>query len=96
MQPILRNRLARISGFRITATMGKYLGVPLLGKCPRKGDFNYLINKVKDKLSGWKANHLSFAGRVTLSKSVIQANPVYSMMNTPIPKSCLSEIQKLQ
>lgn len=39
-------------------SMGNYLGVPLLGKSPRQQDFNYLIDlidKVKEKLSGWKA-----------------------------------------
>lgn len=79
--------------------MGNYLGVPLLGKSPRQQDLNYLIDlidTVKEKLSGWKANHLSFAGRVTLSKSVIQAIPIYTMMTTLIPKSCLNEIQRLQ
>lgn len=80
-----RNKLARISGFKVSASMGRYLGVPLLGKCSRKGDFTYLIDKVWDRLSGWKAKHLSFAGRVTLSKSVIQAISVYTMMTTPIP-----------
>lgn len=72
------------------------MGVPLFGKCPRKGDFSYLVDKVRDKLSGWKTKHLSYAWRVTLSKSVIQAILVYSMMTTPIPKNCLHEIQRLQ
>lgn len=76
--------------------MGKYLGIPLLGRAPKRNDFNYLIEKVHQKLSGWKATHLSFAGRVTLAKSVIQSIPVYSMMTNPIPKVCLKEIEKLQ
>lgn len=88
--------LARMSGFRVSNSMGRYLGVPLLGKSPRKDDFNYLIDKVKDKLSDRKANHLSFAGRVPLSKSIIQAITIYTMMTTPSPKICLREIQRLQ
>ncbi|MCH87793.1 ribonuclease H, partial [Trifolium medium] len=91
-----RRRLVRQSGFQETSNIGKYLGVPLIGGAPRKRDFQHLIDKVRNKLSGWKASHLSFAGRVTLSKSVIQAIPVYSMMTTLVPKSCLLEIQKLQ
>lgn len=75
-----KTALARIFGFKITDSMGKYLGVSLLGKCPRKQDFNYLLDKVRDMLSGWKAKHFSFPRRVTLSKSIIKAIPVYTMM----------------
>jgi hypothetical protein len=54
------------------------------------------VEKIKSKLAGWKAKQLSFAGRITLAKSVIQATPIYPMMSTPIPKSCLQEIEKAQ
>lgn len=36
------------------------------------------------------------AGRVTLSKAVIEAIPIYPMMSARIPRTCLNEIQKLQ
>jgi hypothetical protein len=55
-----------------------------------------LIEKVKNSLAGWKAKQLSLAGRITLSKSVIQAIPVYPMMTMSIPKGCLHEIEKIQ
>ncbi|MCI39060.1 RNA-directed DNA polymerase (Reverse transcriptase), partial [Trifolium medium] len=48
------------------------------------------------KLSGCKATNLSFAGRVILARSVIQAIPVYAMMTIPIPKSILQDIQRIQ
>ncbi|PNX78113.1 hypothetical protein L195_g034088 [Trifolium pratense] len=35
-------------------------------------------------------------GRLTLAKSVIEAVPIYPMMSTKIPKSCLDEIQRIQ
>lgn len=44
-----------------------------MGRQPRRRDFPYLVDKVEEKLFGWKASHLSFAGRVTIYKSVIQA-----------------------
>lgn len=93
---VTRSRLTQQSGFKETAHLGRYLGVPLIGRAPRQADFRGLIEKVRNKLSGWKADHLSFTGRVTLSKAVIQAIPVYTMMTMPIPKSCLNEIQRLQ
>ncbi|MCI23473.1 putative ribonuclease H protein, partial [Trifolium medium] len=78
----LREVLLQQSGFREANSLGKYLGIPLMGRAPRHGDFEHLVDKVRSKLSGWKTTNLSFAGRVTLAKSVIQAIPIYSMMTT--------------
>ncbi|GAU48590.1 hypothetical protein TSUD_405800 [Trifolium subterraneum] len=92
----VKSTLLRQTGYREVATFGKYLGIPLVGRAPRRGDFDYLVDSVKAKLSGWKATHLSFAGRVTLAKSVIQAIPVYTMMTIPIPRSILIDIHRVQ
>jgi hypothetical protein len=92
----LKNQLLSISGFRETSDFGKYLGVPLHGRAPKKAYFNYLLDQVSAKLSMWKATHLSFAGRVTLAKSVIEAVLIYPMMSTLIPKACLNDIQRMQ
>jgi hypothetical protein len=91
-----RANLTTQSGLKETTQLGKYLGVPALGKSPRVHDFQYLVENVKARLAGWKAKQLSLAGRITLAKSVIQAIPIYPMMSTPIPKSCLKEIEKVQ
>jgi hypothetical protein len=91
-----RNRLVQMSGFRETEQLGNYLGVPLTARAPRKDDFQYIIDQVSAKLANWKANQLSFAGRVTLAKSVIEAVPIYPMMTNRIPKGVLEEIQKIQ
>lgn len=88
--------LADKSGFKVCRNMGKYLGVPILGRAPKRNGFQYIIDKVNGELAGWKSNHLSFAGRVTLSKAVIHAISIYTMMTTPICQSVLEEIQQLQ
>lgn len=72
-----RDQLRIMSGFRETNVLGKYLGVPVTGKAPRKADYQYILDQVSSKLMAWKANQLSFAGRVTLAKSVIEAVPIY-------------------
>jgi hypothetical protein len=91
----MKNKLISMSGFKETNSFGNYLGVPLHGRAPKKSDFQYLLNQVSSKLSMWKATHLSFAGRVTLAKSVIEAIPIDPMMSTLIPKACLDELQKI-
>jgi hypothetical protein len=91
-----RNNLLRISGFKETTEFGNYLGVPLTGRATKRSDFQYILDQVTAKLSTWKAKQLSFAGRVTLAKSVKEAVPIYPMMSTKIPKSCLEDIQKMQ
>jgi hypothetical protein len=92
----VREELVCMSGFRGATNLGKYLGVPLNGIAPKRVDFQYLITQMQNKLAAWKAKNLSFAGRVTLAKSVMEAIPIYPMMTTNIPQSVLHEIQRLQ
>jgi hypothetical protein len=91
-----RATLTEQAGLKEMQRLGNYLGVPALGRAPKAQDFQYLVEKVKGRLAGWKAKQLSLAGRITLAKSVIQAIPIFPMMSMPIPKSCLKEIEKAQ
>jgi len=70
--------------------------LPLLGRTPWKNDFRHIIDQLNCKLTGWKANHLSSAGRVALAKSVLATVPIYPMMTAVIPKSCIEEMKKMQ
>ncbi|GAU13938.1 hypothetical protein TSUD_262650 [Trifolium subterraneum] len=92
----VRDKLLSMSGFRETNDLGKYLGVPLNGRAPKNAEYHYLIDQVKNKLSAWKAKQLSFAGRLTLAKSVLEAVPIYPRMTEKIPKACLDDIQRIQ
>ncbi|MCH80116.1 RNA-directed DNA polymerase (Reverse transcriptase) [Trifolium medium] len=49
---LTRDSLISLSGFSETFSLGKYLGIPLLGRAPRPRDFQYIVDKVKAKLSG--------------------------------------------
>lgn len=88
--------MTNLSSFKETHSFGKYLGVPLVGRAPKKSDYAYLIEHMKSKLVAWKGKHLSFASRVTLAKSVIEALSLYPMMATKIPKAVLQDIHKMQ
>lgn len=84
-----REILVQISKFREILDIDKYLGVPL-----KREDYKYILDQIENKLAGWKAKQLSFAGRIMLAKSVIEAKLVYPMMTNILPKAYVDEIQK--
>ncbi|GAU51648.1 hypothetical protein TSUD_414700 [Trifolium subterraneum] len=54
-----------------------YLGLPIGGD-PRKLNFWYpLIDRIRNKLSGWKCKNLYIGGRLILLKYVLSSIPVY-------------------
>lgn len=65
---------------------GKYLGVPLIHGRVTKGTYRELIEKVNNKVSGWKSKVLSLAGRATLVSSVTSSIPTYTMLTTRLPR----------
>lgn len=84
------------SGFPLTSDLGKYLGVPLVHKRVTKATYHHLIEKFQQRLSAWRANCLSFAGRTTLVKAVVAALPAYTMKTSLLPEGVCLELERLQ
>ena len=74
-----RESLCDILGFASTPTLGKYLGFPLKHPGSSSQDYNIILDRVKQKLSRWKANMLSLAGRSVLIQASTAAIPSYIM-----------------
>lgn len=72
-----------------------YLGIPLLRGSSKTAVFGYILTKAENKLKGWKCKNLSFAGRETLIKSVIQLIPQYLFSCVLLPKKICSKIEYL-
>jgi mannosylglycoprotein endo-beta-mannosidase len=73
----------------------KYLGLPLHTRKLRRADVQPLIDKIDGRILGWKGKLLSTAGRETLVKSVLTAQPIYHLMFFPVQKWLLQQIDKM-
>ena len=89
-----RAELCEILGFRTTPSLGNYLGFPIKHSSMHQ-DFGFVIERVQKRLTGWKANLLSFAGRLVLTQSVITTVPNYAMQFVALPTKVLSNVDKL-
>lgn len=79
VDPDLRESLADILGFRSTSNLGRYLGFPLKHSGSQGNDFGFVLDRVKKKLAGWKANLPSMAGRRVLIQASSSTIPTYAM-----------------
>ena len=75
----LEKLISHESGIKATKELGKYLGMPLLQKRINKDTFGEVLTRVSSRLAGWKGKTLSFAGRLTLTRSVLASIPVHTM-----------------
>ncbi|CAN1126705.1 Putative ribonuclease H protein At1g65750 [Linum perenne] len=69
----------------MTRDLGRYLGVPVLHGKITRNTYQPILDRLDSKLSGWKAESLSLAGRVTLALSVLNAIPAYAMQTSVLP-----------
>ena len=86
--------IASSFGFSVTNDLGKYLGVPLHHNRVRASSFGHVTAKLLQRLSSWKAASLSFAGRLTLCKSVLAAIPTYQMQTSLLLVSICDSIDR--
>ena len=77
-----------------TEDFGRYLGVPTINGRVTAGMFQAVINRVKNRLAGWKTKCLSLAGRITMIKSTITAIPAYVMQSARLPRSVCDGLDK--
>lgn len=63
-------RCVNILGIKNYHIFGKYLGFPIFHKRSTNGDFQHIIDNLRNKLAGWKSSTLTMAGRVVLPRIV--------------------------
>ena len=72
-----------------------YLGLPIGGD-PWKLQFWYmLVDRIRNRLSGWKCRNLSLGGRLVLLKSVMSSVPVYFLSFFKAPSGIISSLDSI-
>ena len=90
-----RESLCDILGFASTASLGKYLGFPIKHPGTTTHDFNFILDRVKQKLAGRKANMLSLAGWVFLIQASSATIPSHVMQGTYLLGRILDGIDRV-
>ncbi|CAN1135617.1 Putative ribonuclease H protein At1g65750 [Linum perenne] len=86
--------VCEVLGMQPTQNLGRYLGVPLIHGRNSKGLYQYLIERLEQKLAGWKVGSLSMAGRVSLAISTLNSLPTYAMQTTLLPMEICEVIDR--
>ena len=87
--------LCDILAFASTPFLGKYLGFPLKHLGSSSQEYNFILDRVKQKLSGWKANMLSLVGRNVLIQTSLAAVPSYVMQCNLLPGRILDGLDRV-
>lgn len=90
-----RTEICRVLHMKECSHVGRYLGSPFCSFRSKNKDFNYIVEHLVAKLSGWKAKHLSLAGCTTLIKAVTSAIPSCIMQVFLLPVGLCNKIDRI-
>ena len=90
-----RESFSDILGMQSTPNLGRCLGIPIKSQGSSSQDFNFILERVKQKLSGWKANMLSLARRSMLVQASSSTIPNYVMQCALLLSKILDGIDRV-
>jgi hypothetical protein len=73
----------------------RYLGLPVHLGASKAKEFEYLKERIWQKIQGWKERLLSKAGKEILIKAIAQAIPTYAMSCFDLTKSLCDDMPVL-
>jgi hypothetical protein len=76
---LLRAEICEALHIDTEALSDKYLGLPALVGADRSDCFLHFVERIIDRINGWKEKQLSIEGKEILLKVVEQAIPIYAM-----------------
>jgi hypothetical protein len=83
---LIRVEICETLHINTKALSDKYLGLPALVGADGSDCFKHFIEKIIQRINGWKEKLLSIGGKEILLKAVAQAIPVFAMSVFLIPK----------
>ncbi|XP_055824413.1 uncharacterized protein LOC129892924 [Solanum dulcamara] len=89
------DRVSKITGYNCTNGPITYLGCPLYIGGQRIIYFTSIVSKVISRIRGWQTKVLSYGGRVTLVKSVLQSIPIHLLSAISPTKTTINQIKRL-
>ena len=90
-----KEQVASILGVPTTVHIGIYLGTPIFTTRRTTSSYQYLVDKIKTKIEGWKTKYLTMVGRATLIKSAVSSIPIYAMQTTLLPQKISRQLDKM-
>jgi hypothetical protein len=90
------DELDSILGCSVASLPLMYLGLPLGAKYKDSHTWNNIIEKMGNRLSGWKMLYLSKGGRLTLINSTFSRLPTYFLSLFPILVGVANRLEKFQ
>lgn len=79
--------MAAVLGCMVGGLPLNYLGLKVGGIIKGVDAWKETIEKMKKRLSRWRADSMSMGGRITIIKSVLSAIPVYNLSLMKLPKT---------
>jgi hypothetical protein len=83
---LLRAEICEELHINMEAISDKYMGLPALVGADSSDCFEHFIERIIQRINGWKEKMLSIGGKEILLKDVAQAIPVYALSLFLIPK----------
>ncbi|XP_022032888.1 uncharacterized protein LOC110933999 [Helianthus annuus] len=89
-------RFSRLVKCEVGSLPFTHLGIPIGVNMKRAKVWKPVMDRFLAKLSKWKARYLSFAGRMTLAKSVLGSLPSYFLSLFAAPKCVINKLEKIR
>jgi hypothetical protein len=80
--------------YKTTSSTSYYLGLPFIFGKSKRVAFQPILDKVLNKIEGWRAKTLSQAGRTVLIKATAAAIPSYTMSTFMLPVSICNMLDR--
>ena len=92
--PSAISSISSIFPFTSNPPKSLYLDLPILMGNSKRSAFQFITDKVLNRIDGWRAKSLSQVGKLVLLKSVAASIPSYGMSSFLIPMSLCSSLDK--